>query len=122
MVNIDIFRNSKDYITVKQGEVIINEGDTGELAYAIKDGEVDIIVGEQIIEHLLPGGIFGEMALIDQNTRSASVVAATDCQLVPINQRQFTFLIQQTPYFALEVMRVMAERLRRQNISIKKSD
>ncbi|HEU5100134.1 MAG TPA: Crp/Fnr family transcriptional regulator [Roseiflexaceae bacterium] len=60
-----------------------------------------------------PGGIVGEMALIDDRPRSATAVAATDCRLVPIDERRFTFLVQQTPMFALAVMRVMAERLRR---------
>jgi CRP-like cAMP-binding protein len=115
MGTIDIFRNAAEFISYAPGDVIIREGDTGDTAYAIKDGEVDVMVGGKVVEHLVSGGIFGEMALIDQNPRSATVVATIACQLVPINERQFTFLVQQTPYFALEVMRIMAERLRRLN-------
>jgi CRP/FNR family transcriptional regulator, cyclic AMP receptor protein len=54
------------------------------------------------------------MALIDDEPRSATVVAATDVTVVPISEKQFLFLVRHTPYFALRVMRVLAERLRRQ--------
>jgi CRP-like cAMP-binding protein len=53
------------------------------------------------------------MALIDLGPRSASAVAVTDCELVSIEKRRFWYLVQETPYFAETVMRVMAERLRR---------
>ncbi len=100
---------------VKQGSVIFREGDSGDLAYAVKEGEVEILVGSLVVERVLPGGIFGEMVFIDDKNRSASAVAATDCQLVPISVRQFTLLVQETPFFALEVMSMMASRLRRAN-------
>jgi CRP-like cAMP-binding protein len=53
------------------------------------------------------------MALIDTKARSASVVAKTDCRLVPINEKRFLVLVHETPVFALLVMRVLADRLRR---------
>lgn len=120
MAKINLFSNSTEYTVFKQGDVIFNEGDSGELAYAVKEGEVDIMLDGRVVEHVLPAGIFGEMALIDLKTRSASVVAVTDCQLVPITKSHFMFLIQQTPYFALDVMSVMSERLRHMDASIKK--
>jgi CRP-like cAMP-binding protein len=52
------------------------------------------------------------MALIDSEPRSATVTAITDVELVPVSEKQFLFLVSQTPYFALKVMRVLAERLR----------
>jgi CRP-like cAMP-binding protein len=65
------------------------------------------------VEELGSGGVFGEMALIDTGTRSATAIAKTDCRLVPINERRFQFLVQQTPNFALQLMRIIADRLRR---------
>jgi CRP-like cAMP-binding protein len=112
---MNIFSNAVEFSTFNQGSVIFTEGDPGDCAYAVKSGEVEILVNGKVVDRVLPGGIFGEMALIDQKTRSASVIAATDCQLVSISERQFYLLVQQTPFFALEVMRVMAERLRRLN-------
>ena len=65
-----------------------------------------------------PNGIFGEMALIDDSPRSATVVALTDVTVAPIKERQFLFLVKHMPMFALKVMRVLAKRLRRQNKAI----
>jgi CRP-like cAMP-binding protein len=58
-------------------------------------------------------GFFGEMALIDGGTRSATAIAKTDCKLVPITEKQFLFMVQETPFFALRVMRTLTARLRR---------
>ena len=52
------------------------------------------------------------MALIDRSPRSATVVAATDAIIVPVGEKQFLFLVSRTPHFALNVMRVLAQRLR----------
>ena len=59
--------------------------------------------------------MLGEMALIDHAPRAATATAIGDCRLVPISEKRFMFMIQQTPYFALQIMKVMAERLRRMN-------
>ena len=61
-----------------------------------------------------PAGLFGEIAVIDREPRSGSAVAETDTTLVAIDKRRFWFLVQETPYFAEIVMRVMANRLRRE--------
>jgi CRP-like cAMP-binding protein len=67
---------------------------------------------------LTADSIFGEMALIDSEPRSATAVAITDVELVPISEKQFLFLVGQTPYFALKVMRTLAQRLRVTNKSL----
>ena len=59
--------------------------------------------------------IFGEMALIDSEPRSATALAVTDVELVAVSEKQFLFLVSQTPYFALKVMRTLAQRLRKSN-------
>ena len=58
------------------------------------------------------------MALIDDSPRSATVVADTDVTVAPITEKQLLFLVRHTPYFALKVTRVLAERLRAQNKAI----
>jgi CRP-like cAMP-binding protein len=55
------------------------------------------------------------MALIEREPRTATAVARTECQVVPIDEKRFRFLVQQTPMFALEVLRVMSSRLRKAN-------
>lgn len=83
--------------------------------YIVVEGDVDIVISDKVIETVGPGGILGEMALIDNKARSATAIAKTDCKLLPINKTHFVFLVQETPYFALQVMRTMAERLRYMN-------
>ena len=101
-----------DHVSFAAGQQIFAEGQPGDVMYVVKEGEVDITVHDKLVETVRPGGILGEMALLDHNPRSATAVARTDCQLVPINEARFQFLVQQTPYFAIEVMRVLANRLR----------
>jgi CRP/FNR family cyclic AMP-dependent transcriptional regulator len=80
--------------------------------YVILEGQVDIQASGKVLETIHSGGIFGELALVDNEPRSAEAVAKTDCKLVPINKKRFGFLVTETPFFALEVMKVMANRLR----------
>ena len=98
-----------------KGKTIFQEGDRGDEFFVIVRGQVEIRSGDRHFETLGPDGIFGEMALIDDSPRSATVVALTDVTLAPIKENQFLFLVQNTPFFALSVMRVLARRLRRQN-------
>jgi CRP-like cAMP-binding protein len=95
------------------GDVIFKEGDAGDVMYCVLAGEVEIAIGERVVELVEAGSILGELALIDRCTRSATATAKTDCTLAVISQRRFTALIQQTPFFAIQVMSVLADRLRR---------
>jgi CRP/FNR family transcriptional regulator, cyclic AMP receptor protein len=100
---------------VKAGGVIFRQGDEAHELFVIKSGEVRIQLGNRTIAELHANDIFGEMALIDSEPRSATAVAITDVELVPVSEKQFLFLVGQTPYFALKVMRVLAQRLRATN-------
>lgn len=99
----------------KAGEVIFCEGDPASEMYVIESGEVEIQSGNRLLDTLASKSIFGEMALVDAAPRSATAKALTDVSLVPVSEKQFLFLASQTPYFALNVMRVMAGRLRTAN-------
>ena len=81
-------------------------------------GQAEIRSRNRCFETLGRNGIFGEMALIDDSPRSATVVALTDCTVATIKENQFFFLVKHTPFFALSVMRVLAYRLRRQNKAV----
>ena len=95
------------------GDVIFAEGDKGEAMFVVRTGEVTIERGGRVMETLSGGGVFGEMALIDGSPRSATVRAKTDCEVAPINEKTFLFLVHETPFFAIAVMRTLADRLRR---------
>ena len=112
MLTISLFRNSTDTREFAAGTTIFREGDAGHEMFVIRNGTVEILVGNHTVATLAEGEIFGEMALIDTKPRSATARARENCTLVPIDERRFTFLIQQTPQFGLHVMRVLAERLR----------
>lgn len=94
--------------------MVFNEGDAGDRLYVVKHGAVVLSAGGRELETVREGGLFGEMAVIDREPRSATAVCETDVELVAIDKRRFWFLVQETPYFAEIVMRVMADRLRRQ--------
>jgi CRP/FNR family transcriptional regulator, cyclic AMP receptor protein len=96
----------------KAGEVIFKQGDAAAELFIVQSGEVEIRLGNRHLETVPQYGIFGEMALIDAAPRSATAVALTDVKLVAVGEKQFLFLIGNTPNFALNVMRVMARRLR----------
>ena len=113
MTTFSILRNEREAIAFTAGETIFRAGEPGDVMYAVLEGLVDIVIHDQVIETVGEGGILGEMALIDTKPRSASAVAKTDCKLAAVNQKRFFLLIQQTPFFAIQVMEVMAERLRR---------
>src|SRR5271165_5489281 len=103
---------ARDY---KAGDVIFREGDAANELFIIQSGAVEIRLGNRVLETLPQYSIFGEMALIDAAPRSATAVAANDVRLVPVTEKQFLFLISNTPHFALNVMRIMARRLRTAN-------
>lgn len=100
-------------VTYKPGEIIFSAGDKGDKMYVIRTGEVEIERGGKIVETLSAGGIFGEMALIDGSPRAATARAKTACEVAPITEKSFLFLVHETPYFAIAVMRTLADRLRR---------
>jgi CRP-like cAMP-binding protein len=81
--------------------------------YAVVEGAVEIEIGGTVVERVAQGGVFGEMALIDKLPRSANARAAEDCSLAVINEKRFVRLVGQTPHFALQLMQVITERLRR---------
>lgn len=114
MFQFEMFRNEVS-ITYRAGDVIFAIGDPAESMYVVVEGEVEIRIGDAVLDEIGPGTVFGEMALVAGEPRSATARAATDCRVVEISQKRFLFLVQQTPFFALELMRVIAARLRRRD-------
>ncbi|HSW83469.1 MAG TPA: cyclic nucleotide-binding domain-containing protein [Usitatibacter sp.] len=97
------------------GETIFREFDMGSEMYVVLEGNVELSIEGKVIEVLGPGEPFGEMALIDQTPRVASAVAKSACKLAVIPENRFLFMVAQQPHFALQIMKVMADRLRRMN-------
>ncbi len=113
MTTINLFNNAKDFIIIPAGEVIFEKGGVADYMYAVIEGEVEILIDGKFLDVTGVGGIIGEMALIDSSPRSATAVAKTECKLVPVDQKRFEFLVQQTPNFSINVMKIMVERIRK---------
>ena len=111
---VALLQRAGDTETFQAGERIFAEGDRPDRMFMVKSGTVSLTKDGRVLEQAGPGVVFGELALIDRESRSATAVAETDCELASIDKRRFWFLVQQTPYFAELVMRTMADRLRRQ--------
>lgn len=115
MVPIEIFSHNAAKITIPLGQALFQEGDEGNQMYVLETGTAEVFVQNRLVETLGHGSIVGEMGLVSPGPHSASVIAKTDCEFVAVDEKRFQFLVQQTPYFAIQVMRLMAERLRATN-------
>jgi CRP-like cAMP-binding protein len=93
-------------------KVIMVAGQAGALMYVVTEGRVAISIRGAVVQRVGPGGIFGEMALIDQSPRAASAVAETDCALLAMNRNVFLSLVKTEPAFGIALLSAMAERLR----------
>jgi len=102
------------------GDVIFEEGSTGRELYVVLDGKIDIVkstgASRTLIITLGKGEFFGEMAVIDGSSRSATAIAAApDTKVMRINHARFVYLVSQQPAFALMIMDALSKRLRASN-------
>ncbi|MGH8672696.1 MAG: cyclic nucleotide-binding domain-containing protein [Burkholderiales bacterium] len=91
---------------------IVQEGQVGTRMYVVLEGTVAVSISDKVVERLGPGGVFGELALVEQSPRLASVSAETDCSLQPVNRAAFVALVESSPEFAASLLTKLAERLR----------
>jgi CRP-like cAMP-binding protein len=113
-------------VSFKAGDTIISEGESGETAYLIVSGSVEVSLGkgaqEKILATLNSGEVFGEMCLIEPGPRSATVRARIDTTCAATSYKEFTDSIQQDPAQAIEFMRTLVNRLREMNRLIEAGD
>ena len=95
------------------GDTIFEVGASGDCMYGVIQGEVDLWVNGRVFETISTGDVFGEGALVQiPHVRASTAVAKTDCRLALVDEAHFKFLVQETPLFALEVIRSLSSRLR----------
>ena len=116
----NLFHNEPDPKHFAAGEVIIREGDHSKHMFVLLEGEAEVLVGDEVVEVEKPGTVFGEMSLVGAREARASVRARTDLVAAEVDERRFLFLVQQHPTFALEMMRLMADRLENMNRRIER--
>jgi CRP/FNR family cyclic AMP-dependent transcriptional regulator len=99
-------------IEVPKGKVLMRQGDSGRECYVIAEGTASAAMRGRGTATLGPGAVFGEMALLDQGPRTATVTAETDMQLFVLSSREFFSMLDAVPGVAQRIMRGLAARLR----------
>ena len=99
-------------VRYERGKVIMVQGQAGAFMYVVHDGRVAITLRGTVVERVGPGGVFGEMALVDQGARTANANAETDCVLLAINRQIFLNLVKADPTFGVSLLTAIAERVR----------
>ena len=99
-------------VSFKAGETILREGASGALMYVVLEGSVRASIQGHLVERIGPGGVLGEIALVDHAPRVASAVAQTDCTLLAINRVVVLQLLQKRPEFGTSLLRGLSDRLR----------
>lgn len=106
----------------EQDSLIFPEGEIGDCMYIIYQGKVRIHKNNTILAVLGEKEVFGELSLLDAETRSASATSATDCTLFRIDQEPFYELIDSRPEIARGFIKILCQRLRAQNEKSVQSD
>jgi CRP/FNR family transcriptional regulator, cyclic AMP receptor protein len=107
-----VFANASDHRDFDAGDEIFREGDPGPEMFGVVTGQVELRQGDEVVTTIGPGGTFGEMAIISDVPRSLNAVAVEPSRVAVISRSTFLFLVHETPTFAIEVMRSLAERIR----------
>jgi len=106
-------------VKFQSGDVILTEGETGDSAYLILSGSVEVILGEgeheRVVATLNKGDVFGEMSLIEPGPRSATIVASSDTECAVTSYSDFMASMRDDPAQAFEFMKVLVLRLRHMN-------
>lgn len=118
MLFFDLFRHDPEYIEIKEGDTLFKQGDLGEIMYVLIEGKAEITISGVLFGEYIQGSIVGEMAVIDGSPRYGTVTALTNCRFVKVDKKRFLFLIDETPGFAIEVIRIMAMRLKECDVRV----
>lgn len=109
---IELFFQHLETDNISAGEVIFKEGEKGDRMFALIKGEVELFINNKVVETIHEHDVFGEGALVQLNhTRFTTAITKTDCQIAQLNREKFLFLLQETPLFALEIVRSLSHRL-----------
>ena len=101
-----------DEVEAPKGKVLVRQGDPGRECFVIAEGKAKATMRGKGTAMLGPGSFFGEMSLLDQGPRSATVTTESDMRLLVLGSREFSALINEVPPVAARIMRGLAERLR----------
>ena len=105
-------------VKVSKGQVLFNEGDSGDRLYIVTDGKIKLGIKsidgrENLLAVLGPGEMFGELSLFDPSPRTATATALTDAKLLGLGQEDLNLWLAEHPEVAKHLLRALAQRLRR---------
>jgi CRP-like cAMP-binding protein len=106
-----------DEVEAEPGAVLTQQGKPGQECFVILDGQANVYVGTDHINSLGPGTLVGEMALLSNRPRSATVVAETAMRLLSLDTSHFRQLLDEMPKAGRAVMEMLEERLRQRNLA-----
>ena len=104
--------STADVQTLSAGTIIFSAGERAEVMYIVLDGIVECLRDERIVATIGPGGILGEMGIVNHQPRSLTARARYDCQLKVLTEERFLETLRTNPAFGLQVIRTLAARLR----------
>ncbi|MCB1914915.1 MAG: cyclic nucleotide-binding domain-containing protein [Rhodocyclaceae bacterium] len=115
----DLITAATGLLRLPEREILFSEGEAADVTYLLVDGRAELLVQGQTIEVAQPGAFLGELALIEPDQpRPMSVRAVTECRLARIDSERFEEIVARHPQFAVDLMKVMAERLRRARLQV----
>ena len=114
MINGEALRHAGgDVMQVRKDETIFLHGSIGMHMYIVLEGQVEIRIGDRVVDVVNPGQFFGEMALVDDRPRAGDAVSRTSSKLLKIDSKQFIKLVRESPDFALKTLKAVVARVRR---------
>ena len=117
-----LFAEDTKVVNLEPGQELFKKGDSGRDMYVILSGELEVADGNHIFATVGAGEIVGEMALVSNEPRSATVRAISAAAVTPVDERRFLFLIQHAPFFAVSVMQTLSARLKLMNAWVTSPD
>ena len=114
----NLFGEAEEAIRLEPGNSLFEKGDAAHAMYVVRSGAIQVHDGKTVFETVGPGGVIGEMAIVDGSPRSAAARAQVASEVIPVDQKRFLAMIERTPYFAIRIMHVLTERLRHTNAMV----
>jgi CRP/FNR family transcriptional regulator, cyclic AMP receptor protein len=108
-----VFLNARVQRTLEPGQAVFTQGDAGTEMFGIVSGAIELTRGGQPVARIGEGATFGELAIVTNTPRNLTAVAVEPTVIAVIDERTFLFLVHETPMFAMQVMRSMAELIQR---------
>ena len=103
---------SQTTVRYERNKAIVKEGQAGVMMYVVLEGRLAVSIRGKLVERIGPGGVFGEMALVERTPRLATVTSETDCGLLAFGRNTLLDLIKASPDFAVSLLGAVSDRAR----------